>query len=170
MKEVTHKALGMVETHINAQMDALGSAYVGLRERFNVPKISSVFLCYAEPEKSTNTNGHLAVAMVVLTELDPSKMHAELAAIEAQHPRSLKLHLMAFDDVTLMTPGLTLPHPELHVTPQWLVPCVEVWGQYVHPVLGQSLGELSAAEDWGNWGQFFAQGESLVEFYSKRRK
>ena len=53
--------------------------------------------------------------------------------------RTLTLKLLVYDNLTLMTPEITLPHPEFHRRADELVPASEVWGEYQHPVLDRSI-------------------------------
>lgn len=78
--------------------------------------------------------------------------------------RSVSLNLLVYDDLTLMSPQLTLPHPELHLRPEELVPAAEVFGEYYHPVLEQPLYALAERFREESWGEFFAQGQTLLDF------
>jgi 2-amino-4-hydroxy-6-hydroxymethyldihydropteridine diphosphokinase len=71
------------------------------------------------------------------TPLDPRALLAALHAIEQQFgrnrtsetrwgPRALDLDLLAYDDVTLDSPELTLPHPRLFERAFVLVPLAEI--------------------------------------------
>ena len=52
---------------------------------------------------------------------------------------------MALDDVTLDTPELRLPHPEMHKRRFVLAPMVEVWPDWRHPRLGATTADLLGA-------------------------
>ena len=71
------------------------------------------------------------------TPLDPHALLFTLHKIEAKFgrdranerrwgPRTLDLDLIAYDDVSLQTPGLTLPHPRLFERAFVLVPLAEI--------------------------------------------
>jgi 2-amino-4-hydroxy-6-hydroxymethyldihydropteridine diphosphokinase len=71
------------------------------------------------------------------TPLDPHALLFALQKIEAKFgrdrareqrwgPRTLDLDLIAYDDVSLKTPGLTLPHPRLFERAFVLVPLAEI--------------------------------------------
>ena len=59
-------------------------------------------------------------------------------------PRTLDLDLLIYDDVTLQTPLLTLPHPRLHERAFALVPLVEAWPDAVIPGIGGAQACLDA--------------------------
>jgi len=71
------------------------------------------------------------------TRLDPHALLRVLHAIEAAHgrdrahetrwgPRTLDLDLIAYDDVSLSEPGLSLPHPRLFERAFVLVPLADI--------------------------------------------
>lgn len=59
-------------------------------------------------------------------------------------PRLIDLDLIALGGTVLETPGLRLPHPEMHRRAFVLRPMLEVWPDWRHPVLGRSVRELVA--------------------------
>jgi dihydroneopterin aldolase/2-amino-4-hydroxy-6-hydroxymethyldihydropteridine diphosphokinase len=57
------------------------------------------------------------------------------------------LDLLLFDDVVMVTEELVLPHPEMHLRRFVLEPLGEIAADWVHPVLGKTVGELLAEID-----------------------
>jgi 2-amino-4-hydroxy-6-hydroxymethyldihydropteridine diphosphokinase len=49
-------------------------------------------------------------------------------------PRLIDLDILLFGDAVLLTPSLTIPHPELHRRRFAIIPCVEIDPSLVHPV------------------------------------
>jgi len=49
---------------------------------------------------------------------------------------------MFYDDRTIDTPRLRVPHPLLHLREFALRPLCEIMGGYVHPCLGRTLREI----------------------------
>lgn len=94
-----------------------------------------------------------AVALVE-TEQCPLDILRKLLAIEIElgrirsaddkpwPPRIIDLDLLALDQETFESKELTIPHPGLHFRDFVLVPLVEVWPAWVHPVLKVTAQEL----------------------------
>jgi 7,8-dihydro-6-hydroxymethylpterin-pyrophosphokinase len=165
-----HKALVVVQTHINAQTEALGLAYGMMKSKFESVKTSSIYLAYSDPTKRHTPTGQLIFAATVLATETAEEMQEILNEFVEQNPRAIEITVLAYDDETRLAPKLTLPHPDLHLKPQWLIPSAEIWGEFEHPILAKPLHEIAGSTDWGAWGQFYAQGEKLVEFSSKQSK
>jgi len=62
-------------------------------------------------------------------------------------PRLIDLDILFYDDLTLETPGLTIPHPNLHERAFVLVPLAEIAPDLRHPVLDKTISELLATVD-----------------------
>ncbi|MBO9668853.1 MAG: hypothetical protein J7501_18795 [Bdellovibrio sp.] len=72
--------------------------------------------------------------------------------------------LLAYDDLILMSPRLTLPYPQLHTDPLIIRCAAEAWGQYEHPIYQKTLSEISKTALPAREAEFFKQGKSLVDF------
>ena len=75
-----------------------------------------------------------------------------------------ELTLLAYDNVILMSPRLTLPYPELHTDPLIIRCAAEAWGQYEHPIFQKTLSEISRTAQPARMAEFYIQGKSLVDF------
>lgn len=111
----------------------------------------------------------LAAVLLASTTQDPKALLNFLREIEIKYRsevlrRSVSLNLLAFDDEAVMTPELTLPHPELHRRPEFILLSAEVWGDYFHPVLKENLYTLTRKFHDEQWGRFYAQGKTLLDF------
>jgi 2-amino-4-hydroxy-6-hydroxymethyldihydropteridine diphosphokinase len=65
-------------------------------------------------------------------------------------PRTLDIDLLLFGDKVIDEPGLTVPHPAMHLRRFVLAPLAEISPDLRHPVLGQSVTAL--LEDLGSGG------------------
>ena len=57
-------------------------------------------------------------------------------------PRTIDIDILAYDDLVLASPALTVPHPRLQDRAFVLVPLAEVAPEWRHPVLGSTATEL----------------------------
>ncbi|MDX6752158.1 2-amino-4-hydroxy-6-hydroxymethyldihydropteridine diphosphokinase [Geminicoccaceae bacterium 1502E] len=99
---------------------------------------------------------YLNGAALVATALEPEALLAVLHAIEAElgrdrsrekgrwQPRTLDLDLVAYGQQRLDRPALTVPHPRMQERDFVLLPLVELWPDWRHPVLGRTARELLA--------------------------
>ena len=97
-------------------------------------------------------------ALVIETELEPVALLRELLTVEramgrdraasvAKGPRVIDLDLLLYadrewGDVVMETEELTLPHPAMQERRFVLEPLKEIAPEWVHPVLGLTVGEL----------------------------
>lgn len=94
--------------------------------------------------------------VAVTTSLSAKEVLRELLAIEARMgrqrtrpnaPRTIDLDLLALGQQVIDEPGLQLPHPRMAQRNFVLIPLMEVSGEWVHPVLGQTAEELYLANE-----------------------
>ena len=57
-------------------------------------------------------------------------------------PREIDIDIIAYDDVVMVDEDLTLPHPDMDQRRFVLEPLSEIAPEWLHPVLGQTVGEL----------------------------
>lgn len=91
---------------------------------------------YETPPWGVEDQPHFINAAVVMrTDLSPHALLAWVQAVETQFgrerklrwgPRTLDIDILAYDDLVLDTPHLTLPHPHLHERAFVLAPLCEI--------------------------------------------
>ena len=106
---------------------------------------------------SVNTNQGVSQVGKVIRQIEES-------FVKSRSEKSVSLNLLVFEKEHLSMPDLTVPHPEFHLKPEEVVPSAEVWGEYRHPILDKSLNDLAQAFSGHAWGEFYAQGKSLLDF------
>ena len=58
---------------------------------------------------------------------------------ERYAPRTMDIDILLYDDLIITSPGLIIPHPEMHKRRFVLNPMVEVFADLRHPKLGKSM-------------------------------
>jgi 2-amino-4-hydroxy-6-hydroxymethyldihydropteridine diphosphokinase len=62
-------------------------------------------------------------------------------------PREIDIDILFYDDLSLETPKLTIPHPRLHQRAFMLVPLADLAPDLRHPVTGKTIREHLAEVD-----------------------
>jgi 2-amino-4-hydroxy-6-hydroxymethyldihydropteridine diphosphokinase len=127
----------------------LASAMRFLRRETMVLAASHVYR--TPPWGSVPQGDFLNAVVAVSTDLEPPKLLDLLQGIERRHgrthtirygPRTLDLDILAMDGLVLRSPGLMIPHLELHKRGFVLVPLCDFAPHWRHPVLGKTAREL----------------------------
>jgi 2-amino-4-hydroxy-6-hydroxymethyldihydropteridine diphosphokinase len=91
------------------------------------------------------------MAVELVTDLAPTKLLELLKKIETDigrqdtirwGPRIIDLDILLFDDISLKTDSLIIPHPLMHEREFVLGPLAEIAGDLIHPVLKKSITDL----------------------------
>ena len=89
--------------------------------------------------------------LLVITVLDPRELLATILAIEHQMgrertekfgPRLIDIDILFYNNEVLNEPGLTIPHPQLHLRKFTLEPLNEIAPLLFHPVLKKTVEVL----------------------------
>ncbi len=104
----------------------------------------------------TDQPAFLNMAVKGETTLTPPELLARLKQLEADlgrlpsvryGPRLIDIDILFYDDLTLATLALTIPHPLLHERAFVLVPLADLEPALIHPGLGKPVRDLLAALD-----------------------
>jgi len=97
----------------------------------------------------------LNMAVQLETDLEPPELLEKLLGIERKlgrvrtlrwGPRTLDLDLLLFEDMTIRSPGLTVPHPEMSRRGFVLAPLTEIAPDVKHPETGHTIRQMY--EEW----------------------
>ena len=127
----------------------LGEALELLQPDCRIQRVSS---CYrTEPVGYRDQNWFLNCAVKARTEASPQAVLEKATEIERtlgrrreilDGPRTIDVDILLIDDVVIERPGLTVPHPRMHLRRFVLTPAAEIAADWMHPVLLQTLGAL----------------------------
>lgn len=93
------------------------------------------------------------IAVEAVTTLEPQPLLREIKRIERAlgrevgpryGPRRIDIDILLYDDLTLVTPELTIPHERLVERAFALEPLAEIAPDALHPVLGLDVRSLAA--------------------------
>ncbi|MGE3973153.1 MAG: 2-amino-4-hydroxy-6-hydroxymethyldihydropteridine diphosphokinase [Bdellovibrionales bacterium] len=170
------QALISIESHLGDQVGRLKFAVHKISRICEITKISSIYELSEQSESRGPSQSHpqeqrwvngLSVSLLVTTESSPGQLLSQLQNIEQQAngaTRCVDIDLLVYGETSCLTPQLTLPHPEMHRRPQVLIPAAEIYGDHVHPILKESLKDLTQRFARKKWGQFYSAGHSLLDF------
>ncbi len=169
-------ALVSIKTFSDQNLSAMKSVVRELKNTSIIKKISSVYkvsrpaeslVALRDIRKEEHLECYAAVAEIE-SQLAATELLQRLKHIEKLHQkeylrRSISLNLLLYAEDVVMSPELSLPHPEMHLRPEEIVLATEIAGSLHHPVLKENLARLAQKFAKESWGEFFAQGKSLFE-------
>jgi 2-amino-4-hydroxy-6-hydroxymethyldihydropteridine diphosphokinase len=133
--------------------DHLRHALAALGRSVSVDRVSSVY--DTAPLLVTDQPRFRNLAVAGRTALAPLDLLQFVKRVEAgagrapggvrYGPRVLDIDILFYDDLSLNTPELTIPHPRIAERAFVLAPLAEIAPELRHPTLGQSISELLAA-------------------------
>ncbi len=138
-------------SNLGNRQENLDRALKMLSERMRVGKVSSIY--DTEAVGPISQPRFLNLAAEAFTNLKPEGLLAMVKAIEQKmgrysrtgEPRIIDVDILLYGDLTVNTPTLVIPHPEMAKRSFVLVPMAEIAPDVVHPVLKKSMKELNKA-------------------------
>jgi len=152
MKEhIVYLALG---TNLGDRLANLKQAIAALTPQMEVRAKSGVY--ETPPWGFEDQPKFLNQVIKVNTYLDPEPLLKHLKRLEValgrqesfpNGPRLIDMDILFYDDLTLETPMLVIPHPRLHERAFVLVPLMDIAPGLIHPGLGLSVAQLVETVD-----------------------
>ena len=140
--------------------DAIRRTLGVLQKDFPVQKISSVYKKYFST-KNEDLNSEIIFVYKTATLLSPEKALAKLKMIQNWTVKT-DFVLLCMDQLVMLSPESQFPHPRLALDPAILRCASEVWGDFHHPVLDQSLNEAVKEIHSFEHIEFFSQGDAFL--------
>ena len=134
--------LGNREANLNTALEEISEFFTIL----NKSKIHET-----EPEDYLDQAKFLNMAIEIETELTPVELIFKLQEIEhkmgrqrtvEKGPRIIDLDIIFYDNKTVNSPNLKIPHPRAHLRNFVLIPMKEIAPNYLHPGLKQDINTL----------------------------
>lgn len=120
----------------------------------NLGKVCEVSSTYvSEPWGFESKNEFLNLVLLLDTNLSPTELLVQTQNLEQRLGRTSKatadyvdrlidIDILLYDDLTIDSPNLKIPHPLMLKRDFVLVPFSEIAPQLIHPVLGKTISEL----------------------------
>lgn len=151
-EQTTHTAYVGLGSNIGSRHETLNSAVTALDDSpdVSVTRVST----FIETEPVGGPSGqrpYLNGAVEIRTSLTPTELLRRCQAIENDHgrtrdvrwgPRTLDLDILLYDDATVDTDELIVPHPRMHERRFVLEPLCEIAPNVRHPRLGACVRDL----------------------------
>ena len=138
-------------SNIDDRLNYITGALQLLLDADDVSLVQISSLYETEPVGYEEQGWFLNGVVAIETELSVHELLPLLKEIERdvgrQHrtrwgPREVDLDLLIYDQYSINTPDLTVPHPEMHLRSFVLVPFAEIAPEALHPLLGQNIRTL----------------------------
>ncbi|MHC4665494.1 MAG: 2-amino-4-hydroxy-6-hydroxymethyldihydropteridine diphosphokinase [Planctomycetota bacterium] len=140
-------------SNLGNRQGAIKAALKMLAETPEVRVVASTDLIETAPLGQLAQPKYLNAVAQIQTSLNAEHLHKRLHAIETslgrtRHqkwaPRTIDLDLLLFGDGIISTPGLTVPHPQMHLRYFVLSGLCRLNGDLIHPALKVPAKELVA--------------------------
>lgn len=128
--------------------------------RFEVHGVSCVYKRNSENVNKT-VYSELVCVIKISTTVEVEELRSAINSINIEFAGS-EGTLLSLDRMVQMLPTLTLPNPKLANDPTILRCASEIWGEYEHPILGQTLNELITSDLSYQKVEFYLQGSKLL--------
>ncbi|MFT3892370.1 MAG: 2-amino-4-hydroxy-6-hydroxymethyldihydropteridine diphosphokinase [Anaerolineales bacterium] len=158
MDHTVYLALG---SNMDDRLANLKQAIASLPPQMTVKKKSKVY--ETPPWGYTDQPKFLNQVLMVTTYLDPEPLLRHIKRLEValgrkasfrNGPRLIDIDILFYDDLTLETPDLILPHPRLHERGFVLLPMMEIAPDLVHPLKNKSIRQMMLFCDVGGITEF----------------
>lgn len=146
-----NQAVLLLGCNIGDRIKNLESAIHALaNDAGNIFKTSSIY--ESEPWGFDSENSFLNQVVIIETKSLPEQLLDQIQTIEnnlsrvrtkkGYESRTMDIDILFYDDLTLETESLIIPHPALHKRKFTLVPLCEILPDKIHPIFKKTLKRL----------------------------
>lgn len=141
-------------SNLEPREERLRSAVRLLRTIGEVARTSAVY--ETKPIGEVHQPDFLNAVAELHTDLEPAVLLATLKDFEQKlgrkerprwHEREIDFDILFYNDIVLVSPELTIPHPEMHHRAFVLAPIADLDAKFVHPLLHETIQVLLEAAD-----------------------
>jgi 2-amino-4-hydroxy-6-hydroxymethyldihydropteridine diphosphokinase len=152
------KAFIALGSNLNDPASQVTRAFQAIDKLPKTKLVKTSSLYQSAPVGYENQPDFINAAVEVSTDLDPLQLLKQLLKIEqtfgrertfANAPRVLDLDLLLFDDISMQTAALTLPHPRMHERSFVLLPLAEIAPDLMLPKAGNVVKLALAHKNQG---------------------
>lgn len=153
-----NEAFISIGSNIGDRSQQLQDAMLALDARHHVNVVSTSSIYETAPVGYTDQADFLNVVIQVQTKLSAHELLAACQQIEGQQgrvrdirwgPRTVDLDILLFNNESIETKDLIVPHPRMHERAFVLIPLLEIAPAVTNPVTGQAYSQEAAATDDG---------------------
>lgn len=161
MSEIQHLALIHIAVDLIGGTPLAKEFVVNLGSIGEIKAIASVYKrCSKKIRGDLESNIETVVKFSTNSAVDELLWHFK----QFLRDKKASLNLLSYDELVVLSPQLTLPHPTMH-TDFLIARCAsEVWPEYEHPIMMKTLSEIALAAFPSVDAEFYLQGKSLVDF------
>ncbi len=151
MPDQTHIAYLSIGTNVGNLITNIVKAIQHISTLCQITRISSVYK--SKSWKGDPQPDYLNCSIKIKTNLPPHSLLSNLKNIEKQMgrkpapkwaPRIIDIDLLLYDNLTIHTQTITIPHPGLYFRPFFTVPLLEIDPDLKDPVSGIPLNHMPA--------------------------
>ncbi len=137
-------------TNMGDRTENLKSALLQVSKFSKIIKLSSIYKTEAVGNESQPD--FLNAAIELETGLLPYELLERLHSIENEMgrkretkwgPRIIDLDIIFYNDLVIISPNITIPHPHAHQRRFVIEPLAEIAPDFIHPKLNMTISELS---------------------------